>query len=327
MPANLPPQYYEAERRLRLANTPQEKIIIIRDMLGIMPHHKGTDKLQADLRAKIAKLNKEIQKKHATSRYTYHIEKESVAQCVLIGLPNAGKSQLLRVLTNATPTVASYPFTTDNPIVGMMMYENIQIQLVDTPAVNHEFMDKWLGNLVSSADLLLLMVDLSNALVMDEMGLITNRLEKSRIKIETSALSAVTDIGYLHKKALIVGNKKDSQNAAKNLTHLNKQLGPEIPVVAVSAKYKQGLQELKNQIYGSLNIIRVYSKAPSEKPDLNEPIVLSKGSTVIDAARAIHKDFIGKLRYARLWGSNKFAGQRVEKDYLLEDGDIIEFHI
>ena len=169
---------------------------------------------------------------------------------------------------------------------------------------------------------------MSNALVMDEMGLITNRLEKSRIK----PLASSGDIGYLHKKALIVGNKRDSQNAAENLTHLrshllNKQLGPEIPVVAVSAKYKQGVQELKNQIYSSLSIIRIYSKAPSEKPDLNEPIVLSKGSTVIDAARIIHKDFIGKLRYARLWGSNKFAGQRVERNYLLKDGDIVEFHI
>ncbi|MDI6839246.1 MAG: 50S ribosome-binding GTPase [bacterium] len=329
MPANLPPQYYEAERRLKSAEGPLEKIEILRTMLAIMPHHKGTDKLQADIRAKIARLNKEMQKKHVISRYTYYIEKEGAAQCLLIGLPNSGKSQLLSVLTRATPEVAPYPFTTTKPIVGMMPFENIQIQLVDTPAINHEFMKKWLKNLMTSANLILLIVDLSDNNIIDGLDLIMKGLEEKMIKILAPTLS---DIGYIHKKVLIVGNKKDLQNTAANFDYLrlhllNKNFGTILPIVAVSAETKEGLQELKSQIYKSLDIIRVYSKEPGEKPDLTDPIVLSKGSTVIDAAIAIHKDFANKLKYARLWGSNKFDGQRVERNYLLKDGDIIEFHI
>ncbi|MCK4353381.1 50S ribosome-binding GTPase [candidate division WOR-3 bacterium] len=335
MPANLPPQYFEAEARYRLTANPREKIEILREMLGIMPHHKGTDKLQADLRARISKLNKEMQKKHTKRRHTYHINKEGVAQLVLLGLANTGKSQILKALTNATPEVASYPFTTNAPIIGMMEFKNIQIQLVDTPAINHDFMLKWLSDIVRPADILLFVVDLSrtgfqpvsNYAVRQASSLstITERLEKIKIIIETF-IPPEPSIEYVFKKAIIIGNKIDLPHVNENFDKLKNKY-PNIPIIAISAERKTGLQELKNKIYQSLNIIRVYTKAPGEKPDMNEPIVLPKGSRVIDAARDIHKDFVGELKYARLWGSNKFDGQMVERDYILKEGDVIEFHL
>ena len=305
MPANLPPQYFDAEKRLRLAGTPQEKINAIQEMMGIMPHHKGTDRLRAELRTKIARLNKEMQKKQGARIYSYSIKKEGVAQVLLLGLPNVGKSKLLSVLTNANSEVASYPFTTGNPVLGMMQFENIQIQLIDLPALTHEFTKRWLGNLLYSADLSLLVIDLNSDINQD-----IEKLEELRVRA---------------KKIIVVGNKVDLPNAKENFKYLKEKLEGN-SVIGVSAEELRGLEELKNQIYNSLGIIRVYTKEPGKQPDFEEPVVLPCGSTVIDAAREIHKDFAGGLDYARIW-NHKFKRQRAGKEHKLEDKDVIEFHI
>ena len=86
-------------------------------------------------------------------------------------------------------------------------------------------------------------------------------------------------------------------------------------------------EELRKEIYQALEVIRVYTKTPGGKPDFGEPVVLKRGGTVEDAAEAIHKDFRYKLKYALVWGSGKFNGQKVKRDHTLEDGDIIELHI
>ncbi len=305
MPANLPPQYFGAEKRLRLAGTPEEKISAIQEMLGIMPHHKGTDRLRAELRAKIARLNKEMQKKRGARIYSYSIKKEGVAQVLLLGMPNVGKSKLLSILTNASPEVATYPFTTGSPVIGMMQFENVQIQLVDLPALTHEFTKRWMGNLIYSANLLLLVIDLNN-----DINPSIEKLEELRTRA---------------RKVMVVGNKLDLPNGEKNFKYLKEKLEGN-SVIGVSAEEPRGLEELKNQIYSSLDIIRVYTKEPGKQPDFEEPVVLPGGSTVINAAREIHKDFAGGLNYARIW-SHKFKGQRAGREHKLEDGDVIEFHI
>jgi ribosome-interacting GTPase 1 len=134
MPANLPPQYFEAEENFRSANTTPGKIAALEEMLAIMPKHKGTDHLRAELRRRIAKLTQASDKKAATQRASMVILKEGAAQIVVVGPPNAGKSQLVSSVTSASPTVAEYPFTTHSATPGMMEFENIQIQLIDTPA-------------------------------------------------------------------------------------------------------------------------------------------------------------------------------------------------
>jgi len=315
MPANLPPQYFEAEQNFRLAKNPAEKIAALEEMLAIMPKHKGTDHLRAKLRARIAKLTEASEKKLATKRASVVIEKEGAAQVAVIGLPNVGKSQLISSITNASPTVADYPFTTHSATPGMMEFENIKIQLIDTPPLVPQSIDFWLPPMLRRADALLVMVDLADA-PLEQMETITAQLEKMRI-----------EIGGDKAKALIIGNKLDLEGASRNYTALKNEYEEKMPVVAISAREGTGLEELKAKIYEVLDIIRVYTKAPGKKPDFNDPIILDKGSTLADAAAEVHKDFLAKLKYARIWGSGKHDGVMAKRDHILQDGDIIELHL
>ncbi len=326
MPANLPPQYFEAEKKLRLAKNPADKIVALEEMLAIMPKHKGTDHLHAELRKKIARLTEAAEKKLATKRASMLIDKEGAAQVVVIGLPNAGKSQLVCSVTNASPTVAEYPFTTQNATPGMMEFENIKIQLIDTPPLVPQAIDFWLPPLLRRADALLIMVDLANA-PEEQMEAITKQLENMRIIIGDAEAKEDSEFITWHKKALIVGNKLDLDNAKQNYAALKNKYGEQLPVIAISAKKGTGLEELKVKIYQMLDIIRVYTKAPRKKPDLTDPIILQRGSTLEDAAAAVHKDFAAKLKYARIWGSGKHDGIMAKRDHVLQDGDIIELHL
>jgi len=315
MPANLPPQYFEAEKRFRAAKDTDDKKAALEEMLAIMPKHKGTDHLKADLRRKIARLTVESDRKSATQRASMVIEKQGAAQVVVIGLPNAGKSQLVASITNATPTVAEYPFTTHNASPGMMEFENIQIQLIDTPPVTPQSIDPWLPNMIRRADAILVAVDLTDA-PLSQMEAITTQLENKRI-----------EIGQNGVKALVVANKIDTKRASESYHALQNQYEGQLPVVAISAKERIGLEELKHKIYEMLDIIRVYTKTPGQKADLTDPIILDRGSTLEDAAAAVHKDFAHKLKYARIWGSGKHDGVMAKRDHVLQDGDIIELHL
>jgi hypothetical protein len=167
MPANLPPQYHEAEKRYRAAKTPVEKIQALQEMLAIIPKHKGTDHLVGDLKRRMARHQAEAQKKGAGGKgFSLYIDREGVGQAVLVGLPNVGKSLLLNRLTHARSEVADYPFTTRHPHPGMVEFENVQIQLVDLPPVSPEHTDLWVFSLIRNADIVLLVVDLNR----DEVG-------------------------------------------------------------------------------------------------------------------------------------------------------------
>ncbi|MFQ5997138.1 MAG: GTPase [Dehalococcoidales bacterium] len=323
MPANLPPQYFEAEKNFRAAKTPAEKIVALEEMLAIMPKHKGTDHLRAELRGRIAKLTQQAGKKSGAQRTSMVIEKEGAAQVVVIGLPNAGKSQLVASITNASPTVADYPFTTYAVSPGMMEFENIQIQLLDTPPLVPQSIEWWLPPMLRRAEALLIMLDLSDA-PLAQMEAVMEQLEKMRIdigagKIEEEVLS--------RQKALVIGNKLDLAGAGENHKALQNKYGGQLPVLAISAKDRIGLEELKRKVYQVLDIIRVYTKVPGQKPDFGDPIILERGSTLADAAEAVHKDFRAKLKYARVWGSGKHDGIMVKRDHILQDGDVIELHM
>jgi len=249
------------------------------------------------------------------------IEKEGAAQVAVIGLPNAGKSQLVASITNASPTVAEYPFTTYAAIPGMMEFENIQIQLIDTPPLVPQSIEWWLPPMLRRADALLIMVDLSDA-PLAQMEAILAQLEKMRIGIGPGK----AEEGILNqKKALIIGNKLDLKS--ENYAALQSKYGEQLPVMAISAKDGTGLEELKLRVYQVLDIIRVYTKVPGQKPDFNDPIILDRGNMLEDAAAAVHKDFRAKLKYARVWGSGKHDGIMVKRDHVLQDGDVIELHM
>ena len=329
MPANLPPQYYEAEKRYRDARTNEERLAILKEMWAIMPKHKGTDKLQGDLKAKISGLKKEMQKPRTPYKRTYtrRVPRQGAAQVVLIGPPNVGKSQILSRLTKANPQVAPYPFTTQEPQVGMIEFEDIKIQLIDTPPITGDFIQPWLPPIVRSADLVLLVVDLGSDEVLEEIDGVIGRLEESRIKLVSDEPEEVGLFGDAYKKTIILGNKSDLEGAEGCLEALKDLYADKFPIFSISSEDSGGWVGLKKEIYQALNIIRVYTKEPGKPADLKDPIVLKQGSIVLDAARAIHKDFAHNLRYVRLWGSSKFDGQQVYRDHPLEDGDIVEFHL
>jgi len=315
MPANLPPQYFDAEKRFRTAKTVTDKVAALEAMLAIMPKHKGTDHLKADLRRKIARLSQSAEKKAATQQASMLIEKEGAAQIVVVGMPNAGKSQLVSSVTNASPAVAQYPFTTHNAAPGMMAFENIQIQLIDTPPLTEQSADWWLPHMIRRADAMMMVVDLTDN-PLPQMEAVFADLEKKKVTVWGDKA-----------KALIVGNKLDQPHAEENYAALKKKYKGRFPVVAVSAEEGVGLEELKRVIYQVLDIIRVYTKVPGKKPDFADPITLARGSTVEDAAASVHKDFAAKLRYARIWGSGKHDGIMAKRNHILRDGDIIELHL
>ena len=329
MPANLTPAYFEAEKRFREAKTNQEKIIALEEMLAVMPKHKGTDHLKADLRRKIARLTQASDKKSATQRASMVLPKEGAAQVVIVGLPNVGKSQLVASITKATPTVADYPFTTQNAVPGMMEFENIKIQLVDMPPLVSGSMPFWVPPTLRRADALLIMVDLCNT-PLDQLIEISMQLEELRIGIGGKRPEE-EEPGWTWKKALIIGNKLDlaeeNGTAGADLQVLRDEYKGQVTVLGISAKNGTGLEDLRFKVFEVLDIIRVYTKTPGQKADLNDPIILARGSTLADAAEDVHKDFRAKLKFARLWGSGKHDGVMVKRDHVLEDGDVIELHI
>ena len=326
MPANLPPQYFEAEKSFRLAKTAPEKIAALEEMLAIMPKHKGTDHLRAELRRRMSKLSQATDKKAATQRASTVIQKEGAAQIVVVGLPNAGKSQLVSRITNASPTVAEYPFTTHTATPGMMEFENIQMQLIDTPPLVSQSIESWLPPMLMRADALLVMVDLSDD-PLAQIEAITTELGNMRMGIIDTKTEDEQHNVLRHKKALIIGNKIDLAQASQNYTALHDKYKNQLPLVAISAKEGIGLEELKLKTYQMLDIIRVYTKTPGQKPDFNDPIILERGSTLEDAAAAVHKDFRAELKYARVWGSGRHDGVMVKRDHIMQDGDIIELHM
>ncbi len=326
MPANLPPQYFEAEKRLRAAKTAEDKIMALEEMLAIMPKHKGTDHLKADLRRKIARLSQEAEKRSGARRASMLIEKEGAAQVVVIGLPNAGKSQLIDSITSASPAVAEYPFTTQTATPGMMEFENIKIQLIDTPPLTEQPAEWWLRNTIIRADAIAIIVDLGND-PLAQMETILTQLADMRVGIGKIKAGEEDSLILHQKKALIIANKVDLENTGENYLTLRNRYGEQVPVTAVSARQGNGLEKLRYEIFKMLNIIRVYTKAPSNKAELNDPIVLERGSTLEDAAEAVHKDFRAKLKYARIWGSGKHDGVMAKRNHVLEDGDIIELHM
>ena len=326
MPANLPPQYFEAEKRYRVAKDAEEKIEALQAMLAIMPRHKGTDRLHAGLRRKIARLSQEAEKKYATARRAgFYIRREGAGQVILVGLANVGKSQLLAALTDASPEIAEYPFSTQMATPGMMRFEDIQIQLVDTPPIGHRNVRTLLANTLRGADLIAIVVDLGVEPV-SQVTATLQALTGARIEPQLDGAKEASPGSY-QKKMLITGNKSDLENADSNRRKLDEQYSAVFPMVSVSAREGNGLEGLKSAIYKALDIFRVYTKAPGTKADLGEPVILKKGGTVQDAAESIHKDFKYELKYATVWGSGKYDGQKVSKAHALQDGDIVEFHI
>ncbi len=331
MPANLTPQYIEADRKFREAKTPQEKIKFLEEMMALIPKHKGTEKMQAMLKTKMAKLKAAMQARPAATRHgpSFHVEKSGAGQVAVIGPPNSGKSKLVAALTGAQPEVGDYPYTTRSPAPYMMKFENIKVQLVDTPPIAPEEIETELAELIKTADGVLLVLDLSDQEAASVMENILAKLKEKRLELAAENVPGPLEAGRFVKKTLIAANKSDSPLAEENLAFLKEYFGQGILFSTVSADRGDGLEELRKKIFLLLDVIRAYSKVPGRKADFNDPFALKRGTTVIDLARAVHKDFFEKFKYARIWrkGSLALQGQMINRDFLLEDEDVVELHI
>jgi ribosome-interacting GTPase 1 len=329
MPANLPPEYFEAEKRFKQAGTPSEKIVALEDLLSTIPKHKGTDKLRADLRRRLSQLRKEAASKKKGGRGDrYVVQKEGAAQIALVGFPNSGKSSLLACLTNANPVIADYPLSTLVPLPGMMPFEDIQFQLVDLPPIGNEATDGWVSGILRYADAMLLVIDLTEDPDI-QAELLIDQLDRWNIHLRTRTeirkSSDKVPVGVF-KRTLVAANKIDLVRMEDDFFKLETKYRHLYQCIAVSALKKENLEELKRALFEVSEIIRVYSKPPGKEPDISTPFTIPKGSTIIDLASFIHKDFLFHLKYARVWGSAKFDGQKVEKNHILKDRDIVELN-
>lgn len=333
MPTNVTPQYREAESRFRVATTTQARIAALQEMLSIMPKHKGTDHLKAQLRSRLSKLMAELEGptpgKSGGRTEPFSLPKEGGGRVTLIGPTNVGKSLLLAQSTGAKTKVGAYALSTQEPVPGMLPYQNMHIQLVDTPPISNPGTQSRLYGLLRSTDVFAVVVDLSMD-VIAQTEEVFSALGDWEFQMLEQGQHPDKDDRWRHKPTILVGNKADVPGALDQYQVLEEQFGHRYPVVMASAEEGVGLDDLALESFLALNVIRVYTKSPREKLDefeKTDPLVLDVGSTVAEAAEQVHRELARSLKYALLWGaSGKFEGQRVGNQHQLTDGDIIEIH-
>jgi len=327
MPANLTADFIKARQRFREASTPEGKLAALEEMLRTIPKHKGTDHMQADIKRRMAKL-RDSQSKSSRGKSTGYdsIPHDGAGQVVLIGPPNSGKSSLLATLTNAKPEVASYPFSTQIPVPGMMAFEDVMIQLIDLPPITPDYTESWVYNLIRNCHIALLVLDATDGdLLVDEASEIRELLEARHLLLidggaaedgeEEERVRWIPTQIVLTKSGQVEAGGEGENGALP------------LPILRVDTATGTGLDELRQAVFDALRIVRIYTKLPGKKPDMTEPYTLADGSTALDAVRLVHREFVDKLKYVRVWGSGRFDGQQIPSDHVLEDGDIVEIHL
>jgi len=294
MPSNVSFEFEKAKLEYDQANSPEAKLVALYKMQSTAPSHKGGENLRADISKKISLLKKQIEKnkqkqKKKGSAPSIAVRKEGIGQVALAGTPNSGKSTLLNKLTGVNAKTAPYPFTTKKPEVGMMDYFGAKIQIVELPAIVE-------GSSSGKADgpRIISLARNADAIVI----VARNKEEEETVKKELSYSG-------------ISLNKKEENKAFKKSITLN-------------AFEETNLEKETKKIFQLLDKIIVYTKKPGDEADYELPLGLPKNATVLDVAKNLHKDFAKKLKYARVWGSSKFPGQRVSKEYQLKNKDIVE---
>ncbi|ABS24409.1 GTPase [Anaeromyxobacter sp. Fw109-5] len=328
MPANLTTQYKDAELRFRQATDHDAKREALREMLALLPKHKGTEKLHADLKKRLAKLEEEAG--HAARgghrADPGHVRREGAGQWILVGPPNAGKSSLLAALTHAHPEIGEYPFTTRAPLPGMAAVEDVQVQLVDTPPVAAGHTEPYLPNLVQGADGVIVVLDPTADDVAQAFAAVLEVLSRGHVWPRGRAPPQGASPLLVARPVLVVATRRDLDDGGTFAALARDAAGAELPFFAVSATRGDGLDALRPELFRALGRIRVYTKEPGKKPDLGKPFVLPAGATVHDLAALVHHDVAAHLKFARIWGHARFEGQQVDRHHVLADRDVVELH-
>ncbi len=330
MAVNLTPQYHEAEAAYKKARTAEEKLECLKKMWVELPKHKASEKLQAELKTKISELRDEVEHEKKGGKKTgvsHKIPKQGAGQVVLLGGPNVGKSRLLTRLTRATPEVAPYPFTTREPHPGMMDWEDVRVQLIDTPPITADFLEGYLSSMVRTADAAVLLLDLGDDDGPFAAEAVIDRLAQSKTMLVGKLPEVIDDPTIDYCKTMLAANKCELPGAEDRLEIVREMFGSRYPIHVLDAESGKGLEELRDAIYRFLNVIRVYTKRPGKPADMASPFSCPIGSTVLDLAELVHREFAEKLKSARIWGTGVFDGQTVTRDHVLHDKDIVELHV
>ena len=308
MPANLTPQYHKAEEAYRRASTPEEELECLQQMLRELPKHKGTDKLQAELKQKISKARKETQQQAKGGKRGggQRIPRQGAGRAIIIGPPNCGKSRLLASLTRATPEIAPYPFTTREANPGMMPWEDVMVQLIDTPPITADLLDPTTHALIRGGDLVLLLANLGSDDLVEETQGVVEKLNGTRTRLARQSHLDDEQVGTVYTRTFLVLNKIDLLEAEDRRTLFHEFTAFDFPEFVVSAEHGTGLEPLRNAIYRSLDVVRVYTKTPSEKqPDWDRPYTIHRGGTLLEVAEMIHKDFAANLEDGARLGKSR----------------------
>ena len=340
MPANLSPEYKKAEQAFREATDDRERLLRLRDMLRTIPKHKGTEHLQADIKSRIKQLTEELagpKKGGARTGPVHTLRPEGAAQVALLGPPNAGKSSLHVKLTGSRADVGPYPFTTHEPMPGMLPHQDVSFQLVDLPPISEDYIEGWFVNALQPADAALLVADISAPECIDQLEAVLARLDEKRISLiegwpglkgdARPAPDDELDPFRIRLPTLLVVNKIDLAPGPEEVAVLQELLDANYPAVATSTVSGQGLEDVGEFLFRGLEIVRVYTKTPGRPPELDRPFTVRRGATVMDVARLVHKDIAGSLKYARAWGTGVFDGQQIGPEHRLSDADVVELHM
>lgn len=330
MPANLTPQYKKAEEEYRRAQSPEDELRCLELMLREIPKHKGTDKLQAELKAKISKVKQENEQAKKSAKKGYHgpnIQRQGAGRATIIGGPNAGKSQLLASLTRATPEIAPYPFTTREAQPGMMPWEDVMVQLIDTPPISADVFDPSTLGLLRGSDLALLMFDAGSDDGIDALQALLDRLRPSKTRLARESYLDEDDVGLSFTQTFLVHNKMDQPGGEERIALLKEFCPLDFREFCISAEKGNGLPELRNAIFAALDVVRVYTKLPTKKEaDFDKPFTVKRGGTLLEVAELVHRDLAANFKYARVWGASVIPGTQMKGDYIVHDKDIVEIH-
>lgn len=328
MAANLTPQYYKAEETYRRSQTTPEKLIALQEMLRLIPKHKGTDHLQGALRSRLSELRATflLEKKNASRNRSWRIPRQGCGTVVVIGAPNSGKSRLVGELSNAQPVIADYPYSTREPIAGMLDYSGVPIQLIDTPPISASQIEPYVVDFVRTADLVLCCFDGSS----DEAG--TESMEvlhqlgirKTVLSDQTGFDPADFSIGYV--KSRLVMTRAKSVDSALRLKLLNDAYSLCFPVLSVDFAEPADVRHLSKSIFEALDLIRIFTKRPGHVIEYIDPFLLPIGGTVEDLAMKVHAEIAGSLKFAKVWRNGTGVSVSVGRTFVLLDQDVVELH-
>jgi hypothetical protein len=329
MPANLTPEYLEAERNFRAAKTDEERLVCLEQMLRTLPKHKGTEKMQADIRRRISKIKikqEEEEAKKASKKGSAHrLKKDGCPAVALVGTPNTGKSRLLASLTHAEPEVAPYPFTTRTEYPAIMQYEDVSVMLVDLPPVIPGNVEHWVYEIIRVCEGMLLLVDLQAPDPTEQYAQALQALEQGYIFAIPPDRTPELHFRNRYLRTWLIAGKFDG-DGVEMLDLFKDTIKTDLPIFPLSAESGLGVSEIQPKIWEMLGRVRAYSKPPGKTPDMKAPFTLPKGSTIAELAEAVHRELAGQVKSARVWGGARFDGQHVGRDYVIQDGDVVELH-